>query len=114
MNYEKPINEGDILDVKIESTGAKGDGIAKINNFVIIVPNVREGDEVKVKITRVLNKMAFAEVVGEEEDSQSDNKEEQVSEEEDSQSDNKEEQVSEEEAPADNPEPEAESDNQEE
>ena len=34
MNYEKPINEGDIIDVKIESTGAKGDGIAKINNFV--------------------------------------------------------------------------------
>ena len=67
MNYEKPINEGDIIDVKIESTGAKGDGIAKINNFVIIIPNVQEGDEVKVKITRVLNKMAFAEVVGDEE-----------------------------------------------
>ena len=75
MNYEKPINEGDILDVKIESTGAKGDGIAKIDNFVIIVPNVREGDQVKIKITRVLNKMAFGEVVDDGEETQN-NKEE--------------------------------------
>jgi predicted RNA-binding protein with TRAM domain len=86
MNYEQPINEGDILDVKIESTGAKGDGIAKINNFVIIVPNVQEGDEVKVKITRVLNKMAFAEVV-EDEESQNDTPETEVVEDEESQND---------------------------
>jgi len=63
MNFEKPIKEGDLIDVTIESTGAKGDGIAKIDNFVIIVPDVQEGDQVKVKITRVLKKMAFAEKV---------------------------------------------------
>jgi len=98
MNYEKPINEGDILDVKIESTGAKGDGIAKIDNFVIIVPNVKEGDEVKIKITRVLNKMAFGEVVGDEEDTQNESEEETPI-------DNpKPEVVEEEEVPVDNPE----------
>ncbi len=61
----QPIQEGDIVDLTIESTGAKGDGIAKIDNFVVIVPGVQEGETVKVKITRVLKKMAFGEVVEE-------------------------------------------------
>jgi len=63
--FRKPVNQGDEIEVTIESTGAKGDGIAKVNNFVVIVPGVKQGDKVKVKITRVLKKMAFAEVVGE-------------------------------------------------
>jgi len=62
--FKKPVEVGDEIEVNIESTGAKGDGIAKVNNFVIIVPGAKEGDRVKVKITRVLKKMAFAEVVG--------------------------------------------------
>ena len=62
---DQPIQEGDIVDLTIESTGAKGDGIAKIDNFVVIVPGVQEGETVKVKITRVLKKMAFGEVVEE-------------------------------------------------
>jgi len=84
MNFEKPIKEGDIVDVTIESTGAKGDGIAKINNFVVIIPDVREGDHVKVKITRVLKKMAFAEKVedgAEEEQAEEPVEEEQAEEE---------------------------------
>ena len=62
--YEKPVNQGDEIDVTIESTGAKGDGIAKVNNFVVIVPGAKEGEKVRIKITRVLKKMAFAEIVG--------------------------------------------------
>ncbi len=61
--YQKPVEVGDVIEVTIESTGAKGDGIAKVNNFVIIIPGAKEGDKVKIKITRVLKKMAFAEIV---------------------------------------------------
>jgi len=61
--YRKPVEKGDEIEVKIESTGAKGDGIAKVNNFVIIVPGAKEGENVKVRITRVLKKMAFAEII---------------------------------------------------
>jgi len=61
--YQKPVEVGDVIEVTIESTGAKGDGIAKVNNFVIIIPGAKEGDKVKIKISRVLKKMAFAEVV---------------------------------------------------
>lgn len=60
-----PVNVGDVLDVKIESVGAKGDGVAKVKGFVLFVPGVQEGQEVKVKVTRVLRKAGFAEVVGE-------------------------------------------------
>jgi len=63
--YEKPIKEGDEIEVTIESTGAKGDGVAKIDNFVVIVPGAKEGQTVRVRITRVLRKMAFGEIVGE-------------------------------------------------
>jgi len=60
-----PIREGEELDVKIESAGKKGDGIAKVKGFVIFVPNVKEGDQVRIKVTRVLNKVGFGEVIGE-------------------------------------------------
>jgi len=60
-----PVKVGDELDVKIEAVGEKGDGIAKKNGFVLFVPNTREGDEVHIKVTRVLRKVGFAEVVGE-------------------------------------------------
>ncbi len=64
-SFEAPIKVGDEVDVKIEGIGEKGDGIAKKDGFVIFVPNVKEGDEVKIKVTRVLRRVGFAEVVGE-------------------------------------------------
>jgi predicted RNA-binding protein with TRAM domain len=59
-----PVKEGDELDVKIEAIGEKGDGIAKKQGFVLFVPNSKEGDEVRVKVTRVLRNAGFAEVIG--------------------------------------------------
>lgn len=59
-----PVKEGEELDVKIEALGEKGDGIAKKNGFVLVIPGTKVNDEVRVKITRVLRKVGFAEVVG--------------------------------------------------
>ncbi len=64
-SFNAPIQAGDEVDVKIEAVGEKGDGLAKKDGFVIFVPNTKPGDEVKVRITRVLRKVGFAEVVGE-------------------------------------------------
>ncbi len=63
-SFEAPVKEGDEVEVKIEAVGEKGDGIAKINGFVIFVPNTKEGETVRVRITKVLRKVGFAEVVG--------------------------------------------------
>lgn len=59
-----PIKVGEELDVTIESKGGKGDGMAKVKGFVIFVPNTNEGDSVRIKITRVLKNVGFAEVLG--------------------------------------------------
>ena len=60
-----PVKVGDELNVKIEAVGEKGDGIAKKDGFVLFVPGTKQGDEVKIRVTRVLQKVGFAEVVGE-------------------------------------------------
>lgn len=59
-----PVNVGDELDVKIEAVGEKGDGVAKVKGFVLFVPGTQAGQEVKIRVTRVLKKVGFAEVVG--------------------------------------------------
>lgn len=65
-----PVKVGDELDVKIEHVGAKGDGIAKKDGFVLFVPGTKEGDEVRIRVTRVLQKVGFAEVAGSKESSE--------------------------------------------
>ncbi|MBR9676971.1 TRAM domain-containing protein, partial [Candidatus Woesearchaeota archaeon] len=60
-----PVREGDELDVTIEAVGEKGDGIAKKDGFVLFVPNAKEGDTVRVKVSKVLRKVGFADIVGE-------------------------------------------------
>jgi len=59
-----PVRVGEELDVKIEAVGEKGDGIAKKNGFVLFVPGVKEGQELRIRVTKVLRKVGFAEVVG--------------------------------------------------
>jgi predicted RNA-binding protein with TRAM domain len=58
-----PIKEGDLVDVKIESLGREGDGIAKVEGFVVFVPQTEVGDEVQVRITKVTAKFGFGEVI---------------------------------------------------
>jgi len=60
-----PVEEGKVYEAKIEDMGREGDGLARIQNFVVFVPGTKVGDQVKVRITRVHRRMAFAEVVHE-------------------------------------------------
>ncbi|MCS7109289.1 MAG: TRAM domain-containing protein [Candidatus Micrarchaeota archaeon] len=57
----KPVKEGDEVDLTIEAVGEKGDGIGKVNGFVIFVPGTSTGETVKVKITKIRGKSAVAE-----------------------------------------------------
>ena len=59
------IKVGDVHDVKIESKGRGGDGIARIQGFVVFVPGTNPGDQAKVRITAVRRRFATAEVVTE-------------------------------------------------
>ena len=64
MKFGKPpVSVGEVREVKIVAMGKGGDGIAKVNGFVVFVPGTNTNDVVKVKVTKVLKQFAFAEVV---------------------------------------------------
>ena len=62
-NNPPPVEVGEELEVEIEAVGEKGDGLAKKNGFVLFVPTAKQGDKVKVRVTRVLQRVGFAEIV---------------------------------------------------
>ena len=59
----KPVETGKEYDVQITETSRQGDGIAKVQGFVIFVKNAKVGQNVKIKITNVGSRFATAEVV---------------------------------------------------
>jgi predicted RNA-binding protein with TRAM domain len=58
----KPVETGKEYDVQITETSRQGDGIAKVQGFVIFVKNAKVGQNVKVKITNVGARFATAEL----------------------------------------------------
>ena len=57
------VEEGEVYDVIIQDIARQGDGIARIDGFIIFVPGTKVGDEVRIKIERVLPKYGFASLV---------------------------------------------------
>ena len=64
--YKCPVKEGDIIEAKCEGKGTKGDGICKIDGFVIIVPGTEIDQTYKIKINAVRGRVAFGEITPEE------------------------------------------------
>ena len=62
MDKSAPVEEGGSYDVTIEDIAREGDGIARVEGFVIFVPNAKVGDEVTIKVTKVMRKFAFGEI----------------------------------------------------
>ncbi len=60
---KKPVEEGQTYTLKITDIGSQGDGIGKVEGMIVFVPNTKVGQEVKVKIKRVVRRAAFGEVV---------------------------------------------------
>ena len=59
----KPVKAGDEYDVEITEISRRGDGIAKVQGFIIFVTGAKTGQKLKVKITNVSNRYASAEIV---------------------------------------------------
>lgn len=60
---DKPVEEGKTYEVTVEDLGSKGDGIARVDGFVVFVPETEVGEVVEVEISSVGRKFAFGEVV---------------------------------------------------
>ena len=60
----KPVETGKEYTIDITDTGKSGDGIAKIQGFIIFVKGAKAGDKnVKIKINSVGSRFATAEIV---------------------------------------------------
>lgn len=58
-----PVELDEELEVEISELSPKGEGIAKNQGFVIYVADTKIGDRVKVKITRITDKAANAQII---------------------------------------------------
>ena len=62
-NLKKPVEVDKEYEADIEDISRRGDGIAKIEGFIIFVPGTKKGDHVKFKVTRVGSRFAIGELV---------------------------------------------------
>ncbi len=56
-----PVKVGESYDVSIDDVAKEGDGIARVEGFVIFVPQTKVGDKVTIKVNKVMRKFAIAE-----------------------------------------------------
>ena len=60
---KKPVELDKEYEADIEDLSRRGDGVAKIEGYIIFVPNAKKGDHVKFKVTRVGSRFATGELV---------------------------------------------------
>jgi len=70
INIPRPVREGEEYDVEINEVGSRGDGIARVKNFVVFVPDTKQGEKAHIKIREVRNRFAIGEKVGAAEESE--------------------------------------------
>jgi predicted RNA-binding protein with TRAM domain len=71
----KPVKVGEEYDVEINEVGSRGDGIARIKNFVVFINGVKQGEKARIRITEVRNRFAVAEKAGDASEAASDSSE---------------------------------------
>lgn len=67
-----PVRENQELEVVIDDVGSKGDGVTRIQSYLIFVPNGKVGERIKVRIIRVGRKFAVAEKTAQREEKNED------------------------------------------
>jgi len=59
---KKPVEVGKEYDLQVTEISKKGEGVARVQGFVVFVAGAKKGETCKVKITRVANRFAVGEV----------------------------------------------------
>lgn len=54
------LKEGGVYEVMVEDVGRKGDGVAKLDKYIIYVPGAAKGAQVKVRIQKISGNVAFS------------------------------------------------------
>ncbi|WP_309491991.1 TRAM domain-containing protein [Candidatus Hecatella orcuttiae] len=55
-----PVEAGKEYEVTITETSRRGDGVARIQGFIIFVASAKRGEQVKIRITDVKSRFAQA------------------------------------------------------
>jgi predicted RNA-binding protein with TRAM domain len=63
VDIPKPVKVGEEYDVEINEVGSRGDGIARIKNFVVFISGAKQGEKTRIKIKEVRNRFAIGEKV---------------------------------------------------
>jgi len=61
----KPVKQGDELDVEISEVSRKGDGVARVQGYVIFVPSTKQGERKRIRVSQIRPNYAVGEVLGE-------------------------------------------------
>jgi predicted RNA-binding protein with TRAM domain len=60
---EKPVKVGEELEVTVSEVSRRGDGVARIQGFVIFIPNAKQGTQAKIRIKEIRPSFAMAELI---------------------------------------------------
>jgi predicted RNA-binding protein with TRAM domain len=60
---EKPVKVGEEIDVTVSEVSRRGDGVARIQGFVIFIPSAKQGMQVKIRIKEIRPNFATAELI---------------------------------------------------
>lgn len=60
---ESPVQKNKEYIVEIIDNGFEGEGIAKVNDFTIFIPNSLKGEKIKIVIVKVLSSHAFGKII---------------------------------------------------
>lgn len=56
----KPVEVGKIYELDITEITGKGDGIARVQGFIVFIENGKIGNKIKVKVTEIADRFAKA------------------------------------------------------
>ncbi|MFN3622290.1 MAG: TRAM domain-containing protein [Nitrososphaerales archaeon] len=59
----KPVKLGEELEVTVSEVSKRGDGLVRIEGYVVFISNTKQGDTVKIRITQIRPNYAIAQVV---------------------------------------------------
>ncbi|HUI86825.1 MAG TPA: TRAM domain-containing protein [Nitrososphaerales archaeon] len=59
----KPVKIGDEIDVEISEVSRKGDGVARVQGYVIFIPNAKQGEKKRIKVSQVRPNYAMGEIL---------------------------------------------------
>jgi predicted RNA-binding protein with TRAM domain len=62
-SFNKPVEVGKEYNVSISEISRRGDGLTRIEGFVVFVPGTQRGQNVRIKITQVSERFASGQVV---------------------------------------------------